>query len=180
MPINGLFIGTEAGTPTSQPLGAVSFDYAIGRISTLLGRAGALGVRFHFNRPRPENPTALYAAACGESRDILDSDNAANDDYFKPDGTAVAESRLPDIISAATNPKANACVFFSRALLDGYIQNPQVVALRLYVVGFGAQVVGVTPNLSLVSVGINSAGQPVGPFLLSEEPCPPNCPMGYP
>ena len=126
MPTNGLFTGIEVGIPTSHPLGAVSFDYAIGRISTLM------------------------------------------------------ESRLPDIISSTAKPKAGACVFFSRALLDRYSQDPQVVALRLYVVGFGAQVVGVTPNLSLVSVGVNSAGQPVGPFLLSEEPCPPNCPMGYP
>ncbi len=180
MPINGLFSGTEAGTPASHPLGAMSFDYAIGRISTLLGRGNALGVRFHFNRPRPENPTTLYAAACGEVKDILDSDEVANDDYFKPDGTAVMASRLPDIVSSTAKPKAGVCVFFSRALLEGYIQNPQVVALRLYVVGFGAQVVGVTPNLSLISVGVNSAGQPVGPFLLSEEPCPPNCPMGYP
>ena len=180
MPINGLFTGIEAGTPTSHPLGAVSFDYAIEHISTLLGRSGALGVRFHFNRPRPENPTALYAAACGENKDILDSDDVSNDDYFKPDGTAVMASRLPDIITSTAKPKAGACVFFSRALLDRYIQDPQVVALRLYVVGFGAQVVNATPHLSLVSVGVNSAGQPVGPFLLSEEPCPPNCPVDYP
>ena len=167
---------SKSVTEVQQPDGAVSFDYATGQIRTLLGRFGAMGVRFHFDQPRPENPTELYAAAYSLSRDIISLDGLSNDDYFKSDGTTESASSAPDIITSSRVPKAGACVSFNRTTLEGYLENTNIVAVRLYVVGYGSD----GENLSLVAAGVNSAGDAVGPFLLSEQPCPPNCPVGYP
>ncbi len=173
-----MFNGNELGTPTSLPTEAVSFDYDKNRINTLLARPEALGLRLHFDRPRTENPTALYAAACGFSRDILDPDTAAKNDFFKSDGTAVAAANLPEIALSTAQPKAGACVFFSQTLLGDFLQDAQVARLRFYVVPFGEPEEGFVPNLSLVVAGVDGAGQTLGRFTLSEQPCPPNCPMG--
>lgn len=173
------YTGNELGTVVNRPLGAVFFDYDINLIHLLLGRGDARGIRFHFNRPRPENPTALYAAACGENLDIRDPDEVVKDDYFKPDGTAVMYARLPELVKYPPGSYGgNTCVFFSQALLSQYLIDSQTVAIRFYVVGYNVSVGSTSLYMSLVAVGIDNEGQPRGQFLMSEEPCPPNCPTG--
>lgn len=175
------FTGTESGTPVDRPIGAVFFDYTRTQIETLLARRGALGIRLHFNRARPENPTALYTAACDDTFDIMDADLDARDDYFKSDGGAVRSSLVPDIIQSTVMPKANACVYFSRQLLEGqFLDNQAITKLRFFVVGLDVPNVSGQPCMSLVVTGLTAGNQLTGPILQSTSPCPPSCPDGYP
>jgi hypothetical protein len=180
--LNGFFVGNEPGTVLTQaPIGTVFFGYPVATIRDLLGRSdvfgAAKGIRLHFDRPRSSNPSELYLAACGLSKDIADRDTNARADYFTSDNSPVAKADLPTFLHSKTT--TNTCVFFSRDLMDSLIATPGAALIRFYVVPFGPQA-GTEPNRSLAAVALDRNGDPVGNYHRSEEPCPPTCPMDYP
>ena len=113
MTTEGFFEGTEPGTElTQQPIGAVFFGFPKTVVAQLLTRSDvfgpAKGVRLHLNGPRTANPTELYAAACGISKDILDSNMTIKQDYFLSIGSTVSKAGLPAFLQAKT--MVNTCV----------------------------------------------------------------------
>lgn len=181
--LNGFYVGNEPGTvlPQAPSSDADFFGYPVGTIRDLLMRSdtfgAAKGIRLHFDRPRSSDPSELYLAACGPSKDILDHDTTARADYFTSANGPIAKADLPAFLHSKTS--ANTCVFFSRDLMNSLIAANDAALIIFYVVPFGPQV-GTEPNRSLAAVVVDRNGHEVGRYHRSEEPCPPNCPMDYP
>ncbi len=174
----GLVVGIQSGS---------FFDFDASILRTLLARPGALGVRLHFDQFRPNFPTELYAAASDERRDIRDS-QFDNEAYFKSTGENLSRRNLPEEVkSNFTNNKLAGSAFFSRTILErpsmlGPASSPSsdTSKIRFYVKDAGPDCRdsrGV-PCFTLVAIGLDNAGMLTGPYIMSAQPCPPNCPTG--
>ena len=174
----GIVVGIQSGP---------FFDFDANVLRVLLTRPGALGIRLHFDQFRPNFPTELYAVASDDRMDIRDS---RDDDqaYFKSTGENLSRRNLPETVRTNFNDngKPAGSAFFSKTILErstmlGPASNPSATSkIRFFVKDAGPDCRDSNgiPCFTLVAIGVKADGTLDGPFIMSAQPCPPNCPTG--